>query len=76
EVADSTLATDRSRKVPLYAAAGVHEVWIANVQQKVVEFFVDPAGGKYNRVGRVGLGHIISPQSLPDITLSVDDIFS
>ncbi len=76
EVADSTLTTDRRRKVPLYAAAGVHEVWIVNIQKKVVEFFVDPAGGKYNRVGRVGLGHAVSPQSLPDITLKVDDIFS
>ncbi|MDQ6693081.1 MAG: Uma2 family endonuclease [Chloroflexota bacterium] len=76
EVADSTLTTDRRRKVPLYATAGIHEVWIVNIQKKVVEFFVDPAGGKYNRVGRVGLGHTLNPQSLPDITLKVDDIFS
>ncbi len=76
EVADSTLLTDRRRKVPLYAAAGVPEVWIANIQKTVVEFFVDPAGGKYNRVGRVGLDRTLSPQSLPDIVLKEDDIFS
>lgn len=76
EVADSTLMTDRRRKVPLYAGAGVTEVWIVNIQKKVVEFFVDPAGGKYNRVGRVGLGHTVSPQTLPDVVLKVNDIFS
>ncbi|MDQ6693415.1 MAG: Uma2 family endonuclease [Chloroflexota bacterium] len=76
EVADSTLATDRRLKLPLYAGAGIDEVWIVNIQKKVVEVHLDPAGGKYNRVARVGLGHALSPQSLPDITIKVDDIFS
>ena len=31
EVADSSLAFDRGTKLPRYAAAGIPEVWIANL---------------------------------------------
>ncbi len=36
EVADTSLAYDRERKLPLYAEAGIPEVWIVNLADNVV----------------------------------------
>jgi Uma2 family endonuclease len=49
EVADSSLAVDR-RKAEIYAAAGVPEYWIVNLQDRCVEVYGAPspqAGGKF-----------------------------
>ena len=45
EVSDSSLRRDREAKLSLYAAAGIPEVWIANVPACHVEAFHDPVDG-------------------------------
>lgn len=47
EVADSSIAYDREVKLPLYAAAGIPEVWIIDVKGKKVEIHRIPSGKKY-----------------------------
>lgn len=42
EVSDSTLRTDRRRKRPLYAAAGIPVLWIVNLVHDQVEVYSDP----------------------------------
>jgi Uma2 family endonuclease len=42
EAADSSWATDRKIKVPIYAAAGVPEYWIVHVAKRQVEVLRDP----------------------------------
>jgi Uma2 family endonuclease len=37
EVADSTIAYDRAVKMPLYAAAGIPEMWLFDVNKKEIE---------------------------------------
>lgn len=76
EVVDSTVSADRRQKVPRYARAGVPEVWLVNSPKRAIEVYLDPVAGKYSRIKRAGLGQSISPQSLPDITVRVDDIIS
>ncbi len=39
EVADSTLRYDQKVKLPLYAQAGVREVWIVNLEKEQVEVY-------------------------------------
>jgi Uma2 family endonuclease len=39
EVADTSLEKDRLVKLPLYAAAGISEVWIVNLQDKQLEVY-------------------------------------
>lgn len=73
EVSESTVSTDRSRKVPRYARAGVPEVWIVNIPKKVVEVYVEPVDGKYTRIGRVGQGDTVTLTALPGVTLAVSD---
>ena len=47
EVADTSLEKDRQAKLPLYAEAGIAEVWIINLQDKQVEIYREPGNGAY-----------------------------
>jgi|SRR5579884_1059199 len=44
EVADSSLAQDRTVKGPIYASAGVPVYWIVNIPDRRVEVHSDPTG--------------------------------
>ena len=47
EVAESSLEYDREVKLPLYARAGVPEVWIVDLTARVVTVHSSPAGDGY-----------------------------
>lgn len=42
EVSDTTLWTDRERKAPIYARAGIPQYWIVNLNDDQVEVYSDP----------------------------------
>ncbi len=42
EVSDETLRTDRKVKVPIYALAGIPEVWIVNIRHRQLERYTGP----------------------------------
>ena len=73
EVADSSLRRDRELKLPHYAAAGIPEVWIANVPARHVEAFSDPVDGVYQSRRIVPADGQISPIAFPDVVLTVGD---
>ncbi|MCX2728290.1 Uma2 family endonuclease [Thermomicrobium sp. 4228-Ro] len=74
EVSDTTLAYDRDIKVPLYARAGIPEVWLVDLAgEQVLAFRLPDAGGyRYSSVHRPG--ELVSPQAFPDMSLAVDDL--
>jgi Uma2 family endonuclease len=47
EVSDTTFEYDHGIKVPLYAAHGVPEVWIVDLESRCVRFFRNLVEGKY-----------------------------
>jgi Uma2 family endonuclease len=49
EAADRSLAFDRGRKKRMYASNGVAVYWIANLKEKVIELYAEPAGNDYGR---------------------------
>ena len=49
EVSHTTIHHDRERKIPIYAKAGIPEVWIMNVPQKVVHVYREVAEGRYEQ---------------------------
>ncbi|TVQ85486.1 MAG: Uma2 family endonuclease [Chromatiaceae bacterium] len=53
EVADSTLADDRHRKLPLYARFGVPEVWLVDVAGRHLDIYRDPEDGAFTTRFRV-----------------------
>ena len=74
EVADTTLPFDRGVKVPLYARAGVAEVWLIDLTTDSVEVHRHPTGSRYADVGRRARGERLACQAFPDVELSVDDM--
>lgn len=59
EVSDSTLVHDRIVKVPLYARAGIPEVWIIDTTASLIEQYRSPQDGSYQSVNVWRKGDII-----------------
>jgi Uma2 family endonuclease len=74
EVADTTLDYDLQVKIPLYAAAGVPEVWVVNLAAAAVEIYRRPAEDGYAEHRTAGRGQSLTPGALPEIVLSVDEV--
>ena len=72
EVSDSSLWRDRETKLPRYAA-GIPEVWVANVPASHIEAFSDPVDGVYQSRRIVPADGQISPIAFPDVVLTVGD---
>ena len=69
EVADSTLLIDREDKLPIYARAGIAEVWIVNLAERVVEVYASPVAGEYTQSRRVPPGEALAPSAFPDAAI-------
>ena len=71
EVADSSLEYDYGTKSEFYAAAGIPELWIANLRTGEVEARTDPVGTEYTTVRTIPAGGAITPQAFADLTLEL-----
>ena len=66
EVSDSTLAKDRTMKLPLYAAHGIPELWIVNLVEPQIEVYTEPQGNDYMTRTTKPLAGRFAPQRFPD----------
>ena len=72
EVADTSLRYDRNVKVPLYAAAGIPEVWLAVLSgRRRLEVFREPKDGNYQFHQVFGRTATIAPLAFPDLVIPV-----
>jgi len=71
EVGDSSAASDRLVKLPLYAAAGVPEVWLVDLEHGVVEVYRQPSASGYGHVQECGPGAQVTVELLPAVSLGV-----
>ncbi|WPP48334.1 Uma2 family endonuclease [Catalinimonas niigatensis] len=72
EVADSSYAGDRNIKLSRYAEANIAEVWVINLQSKVIEVFSQPRQQQY-----LSQQTYLSDQSVPTpfhFSIPVSDI--
>ena len=76
EVSDSSLAEDRREKAPLYAAAGVPEMWIVNLPDRLIEVHAEPIRGAYARVTPYRIGQRVAPNAFPDVLVDVAALFA
>ena len=74
EVADTSLARDRRVKIPLYARAGVREVWLMDLTSARLEVYRDPTAAGYSHVLALGRGESIAPEAFPDLTVAIADL--
>lgn len=71
EVADSTVAYDRNRKIPAYGRAGISEAWLINLAEQIVEVFREPHFTGYASVQKFRAGEILPVQAFPDAQIDV-----
>ena len=75
EVADTTLPFDLGTKIPLYAAAGIAEAWVVDVQERVLHVYRDPGAAAYRTSFTLAGGESVSPLALPAIVISLAALF-
>lgn len=78
EVADASTANDRNVKLPLYARAGIPEVWLIDLENEVVEVYRGPAADGFTEVARIprGQGRTLTVEGLPGLALEADRIWT
>ncbi len=74
EVADTSLASDRDVKLPLYALSGIAEVWLVDLNGGVIERHTEPSENGFRLVRRTGRGDTLESAALSTVTLSVDAV--
>lgn len=82
EVSDSRLSFDRTIKASLYAATGVRDYWIVNVQDRQLEIRRDPQpdstqefGYGYASLTTLKPGDTATPLATPNGVVPVDRLF-
>ena len=73
EVADSSVRRDREQKAQEYARAGVEELWIVDLNRRVLAVHRQPEAGGYRAVRELAEG-VVSPALVPDIAVDVNAI--
>lgn len=74
EVAETSVEYDREIKAPLYARAGIAEMWLINLREDLIEIYTNPAGRSYQSVRRAARGESFAPQNFLALTFDVDEI--
>ncbi|NBB68979.1 MAG: Uma2 family endonuclease [Alphaproteobacteria bacterium] len=75
EVANASLDYDRTVKAPLYARAGVAELWIVDLRSRAVEVATAPGAAGFAAQERVSRG-AVSPRALPDVSIDLATLFA
>ena len=78
EVAESSLAYDRDRKGPLYAAAGIQDYWLVNLPERCLEVHRQPgpdatsfSGWRYQELLRLRESDEVAPLVAPEVVMAV-----
>lgn len=75
EVADTSLGYDKEIKLPIYAKAGISEVWIIDLNQNIIEVFQKSDHKKYKKKTIFSKGQCIQVQCFPNISINIDGLF-
>ena len=75
EVSDSSIDYDRDIKAPLYAEAGIPEMWLFDVNKKAIEGYSHPSASGYKQINRYEQNDTLSMLAFPAVTFSWDEFF-
>lgn len=76
EVADTTAAYDREVKLALYAAAGIPEAWLVDLEGHRLEVHRSPTPHGYHEVRFFRGDDVASPQAFPDVAVAVNEVLA
>jgi Uma2 family endonuclease len=71
EAAASSLSRDQLIKLPVYAAAGIPEYWIADLDQEQLLIYRDPEGSQYRTCETRKGDEVVSPLAAPELSFAV-----
>jgi Uma2 family endonuclease len=74
EISDESIEFDKSRKLPLYAKAGIKEVWIVNLPKNIIEVHTNLSDEVYQTVKLFKLGEVLQTEAIPDLEIEVNKI--
>ena len=74
EVTDSSRRADRDQKIPLYARAGIAEVWLVDLPRDVIEVYREPAAGAYRSVQTVARDGTLAILKLPGVSIQASEV--
>ena len=74
EVAETSVAYDQEVKVPLYARAGIPEVWLIDLQADRITRYHQPTPQGYRSVQQVDRSHRLAPLAFPELHLAVEEM--
>ncbi|MFP4253280.1 MAG: Uma2 family endonuclease, partial [Halothece sp.] len=74
EVADSSINFDREIKVPLYASAGIKEVWLIDLNENCLEVYRNPLRDRFAYIQILQSDLNISSLAFPEINFSVSEL--
>jgi Uma2 family endonuclease len=75
EVTETSITYDEERKLPLYAAAHIPEVWIVDLENALLRVFLEPAGGRYIERQDIESPSGLAPAALPGATINLTGLF-
>jgi Uma2 family endonuclease len=76
EVALSSLDYDCGEKADLYAAAGIQDYWVVDLEHRLIRVFRQPSADGYQERSEARIGEELHPLSLPQLTFRVADLFA
>jgi Uma2 family endonuclease len=77
EVADATGDYDRGVKVPRYSRAGIPEVWVVDLRERVIDVYRQPSGDQYREHRRVEPGDALEiPRVVGGQRIAVSDVLA
>jgi Uma2 family endonuclease len=76
EVADTSLGYDQRSKIPVYAAAGIKEVWIVDLIGNCIHTYGRPgtSGRVYAKFSSFDRATWVSPHAFPDIRIRLAEL--
>jgi len=74
EISLTTLAIDMGRKREAYAAAGIAEYWVVEVESRIIHLMSSPAGSTFRHHRRVAIGQPLAAATIPGLTVSTNGL--
>ena len=74
EVADSSLNYDKGRKIGIYAAYGVREVWVLDALRATIWIHRQLGANGYAEIGEFPPSELVTPMLAPELALRLSDL--
>ena len=75
EISNTTLDYDLNQKKSVYAAAGINEYWVVDLQNKELVVFREASNNDYKTKATLNSG-TVTPLAFPELKISISTFFS